>query len=100
RFRRNTRCSRGDRISMRPSLSSRRAVLLAAMLASGALSSAAESLTRVRLATDDDVFIPALAEALGNFRAEGIEIVPVKVDSFEKEDYLLQAPLNRGQLDA
>ena len=61
---------------------------------------AADRLTPVRLATDDEVFIPALTEALGYFRAEGLEIVPVKVESFEKEDYLLQAPLNRGQIDA
>ena len=61
---------------------------------------AAENLTPVRLATDDDIFLPALGEALGYFRAEGIELVPVKVDSFEKEDYLLQAPLIRGQIDA
>ena len=61
---------------------------------------AAEKPTPVRLATDDDIFLPALGQALGYFRAEGIELVPVKVDSFEKEDYLLQAPLNRGQIDA
>ena len=61
---------------------------------------AAPALTKIRLATDDDIFLPALAEALGHFRAEGLEIVPVKVDSFEKEDYLLQAPLNRGEIDA
>lgn len=61
---------------------------------------AADNLTPVRLATDDEIFLPALGEALGYFRAEGIKLVPVKVDSFEKEDYLLQAPLNRGQIDA
>jgi NitT/TauT family transport system substrate-binding protein len=61
---------------------------------------AAEHLTPVRFAADDDVFVPALTESLGYFRVEGIEIVPVKVEGFEKEDYLLQAPLNRGQIDA
>jgi len=60
----------------------------------------ADRMIKVRLATDDDIFIPALAETLGYFRAEAIEIVPVNVDHFEKEDYLLQAPLNRGQIDA
>ncbi len=66
----------------------------------GARASATGQLTPVRLATDDDIFLPALGQALGYFRAEGIELVPVKVDSFEKEDYLLQAPLIRGQIDA
>ena len=71
-----------------------------AVLGAVAPAATAPPLTRVRLATDDDIFLPALAEALGHFRAEGLEIVPVKVESFEKEDYLLQAPLNRGEIDA
>lgn len=57
-------------------------------------------LTKVRLATDDDNFVHILAEALGHFRAEGLEIVPVKVESFEPHGYLLQSPLHRGQIDA
>lgn len=57
-------------------------------------------LTKVRLATDDDIFVHILAEALGHFRAEGLEIVPVKVESFEPHGYLLQSPLHRGQIDA
>ena len=55
---------------------------------------------RIRLAADEGVFLPALAEALGHFRAEGIEVVPVKVESVAREDYLLQAPLHAGQIDA
>jgi NitT/TauT family transport system substrate-binding protein len=76
------------------------ALAAVALLLAAAPVIAAETLTPVRLATDDDIFLPALGEALGYFRAEGIRLVPVKVDSFEKEDYLLQAPLIRGQIDA
>jgi phosphate transport system substrate-binding protein len=60
----------------------------------------AAPLTPVRLAADDGVFVPTLTESLGYFQAEGLAIVPVKVESFEKEDYLLQRPLDRGQIDA
>src|SRR5476649_2321774 len=82
-------------MKFRPAVFAALALLLAA-----APVVAAETLTPVRLATDDDIFLPALGQALGYFRAEGIALVPVKVDSFEKEDYLLQAPLIRGQIDA
>jgi phosphate transport system substrate-binding protein len=78
----------------------RPAALAALSLLLATAASAVEPLTPVRLATDDDIFLPALGQALGYFQAEGIELVPVKVDSFEKEDYLLQAPLIRGQIDA
>lgn len=78
----------------------RRNIFAVAVASLPMLAHAAAPLTPVKLATDDGVFIPALTEALGNFRIEGIEIVPVKVESFEKEDYLLQAPLNRGEIDA
>jgi NitT/TauT family transport system substrate-binding protein len=55
---------------------------------------------KVRLSVDEDPIVLRLAASLGYFREAGVEIVPVKVDDFEKEDYLLQAPLNRGQIDA
>ena len=85
----------------RTRFSSATAVVVSALLLGGvSVALAAEKLTQVKLAADDDVFIPALTESLGNFRAEGLEIVTVKVESLEKEDYLLQAPLNRGQIDA
>ncbi len=76
------------------------AIAALSLLACAGAAGAADTPTRVRLATDDDIFLPALGQALGYFKAEGIEIVPVRVDSFEKEDYLLQAPLLRGQIDA
>ncbi|MFI5356606.1 MAG: ABC transporter substrate-binding protein [Opitutales bacterium] len=61
---------------------------------------AADAPVPVRLATDDDVFVADLGNALGYFAAEGIEIVPVKVESFQPDDYFLQAPLHQGQIDA
>ena len=53
---------------------------------------AAEAPLRLRIATDDDVFIPALAQQLGYFADAGIVMVPVKVEDFSKDDYLMQAP--------
>ncbi len=55
---------------------------------------------RIRLAVDEDPIVPRLAQSLGYFRDEGIEIVPVKVEDFSHEDYLLQEPLVKGQIDA
>ena len=54
----------------------------------------------IKLACDDGVFIPTLTEALGYYEIEGIIIKPVKIEDFEKDDYLLQSPLIKGQVDA
>ncbi len=59
-----------------------------------------EQLTKVRVAVDEDPIVQRLATSLGYFRQEGLEIVPVKVESFSKEDYLMQEPLIKGQIDA
>jgi NitT/TauT family transport system substrate-binding protein len=55
---------------------------------------------QIRLSVDEDPIVPQLAKSLGYFRDEGIEIIPVMVESFAKEDYLLQKPLIDGQIDA
>src|SRR5262245_1982198 len=47
-----------------------------------------------------DPLIPQLAIGLGAFAAEGLEIEFVKVEDFAKEDYLMQAPLVAGKIDA
>lgn len=73
---------------------------LGAVLAWSGCAFATEPPLRIRLATDDDVIVHELAASLGHFAEAGIEIVRVKVDSFAKEDYLLQAPLIAGQIDA
>ena len=54
----------------------------------------------MKLAIDEDPIVIRLASSLGYFKQEGIEIVPVKVESFEAEDYLMQNPLIKGQIDA
>lgn len=63
-------------------------------------SAAAENMIKVKLAIDEDPIVPRLASSLGFFKAEGIEIVPTKVESFSAEDYLLQKPLIDGKIDA
>ena len=55
---------------------------------------------KIRLSVDEDPIVPRLAESLGYFKREGIEIVRVKVEDFSKEDYLLQKPLIDGNIDA
>jgi len=61
---------------------------------------AADNLTKVRMSFDDDMVVTRLADSLGYFKQEGIEIVPVDIMTLAKEDYLLQEPLVKGQIDA
>ena len=60
---------------------------------------AAESFTKVRMSSDEDMVVTRLADKLGYFKQEGIEIVPVDILKFVKEDYLIQEPLVKGQVD-
>lgn len=74
------------------------AVALVVSLAPSA-SRAAEALTKVRVSFDEDHVATRLAERLGFFQQEGLEIVPVDVTRFVKEDYLIQEPLVKGEID-
>lgn len=81
------------------------AVLLAAALcavvsAGSAGRAAADDVVTIRLSVDEDPIVPRLAESLGYLKQERVRIVPVKVESFSKEDYLLQKPLIDGHIDA
>ena len=62
--------------------------------------SAADQLTKVRMTFDDDMVVTQLADRLGYFKQEGIEIVDVDLMTIAKEDYLMQEPLVKGQIDA
>ncbi len=75
-------------------------LLGAALLAGAGLSLFAAEPIKVRMSLDEDLIVTRLAETLGYFRQEGIEIVPVDVKKFVKEDYLIQEPLMKGQVDA
>src|ERR1035437_7392492 len=61
---------------------------------------AAEPLTRVRLTVDEDPIVVRLAESLGYFEAEGLDVVRTDLLKVSPEDYLMQAPLIRGDIDA
>jgi NitT/TauT family transport system substrate-binding protein len=74
-------------------------LLAAALLACAVSASAAETI-KIRLAVDEDPIVPRLAQSLGYFAKEGVEIVPVKVEDFAAEDYLFQQPLVEGKIDA
>src|ERR1700741_1513187 len=76
------------------------AFLAVAALGGATPTFAADALIKVRMSFDDDMVVTRLAEQLGYFKQEGIEIVPVDVLKFAKEDYLLQEPLAKGQIDA
>lgn len=69
-------------------------------LVAGASAFAADQLTKVRMSFDDDMVVTQLADSLGYFKQEGIEIVPVDIMTLAKEDYLIQEPLVKGQIDA
>ena len=57
-------------------------------------------LTKVRISIDEDPIVVRLAQSLGYFAAEGIEIVPVDLEKLAGEDYLMQQPLIDGRIDA
>src|SRR5438552_11337047 len=61
---------------------------------------AADKLTQVRMSIDEDPIVLRLADGLGYFKQEGIEIVPVDLEKIAKYDYLMQEPLLKGQIDA
>jgi NitT/TauT family transport system substrate-binding protein len=66
----------------------------------GIASVAADTPVTVRMAIDEDPIVPALAASLGYLKEAGVEIVRVKAEDFSGEDYLMQAPLDKGQIDA
>jgi NitT/TauT family transport system substrate-binding protein len=61
---------------------------------------AARALTQIRMSIDEDPIVIRLAESLGYFKMEGLEIVPVDLERVTGEDYLMQEPLVNGQIDA
>jgi NitT/TauT family transport system substrate-binding protein len=82
-----------------------RRLLLAAALALGALCAApgavaADKLTQVRMTIDEDPIVIRLGQSLGYFQRERIEILPVDLERLAGEDYLMQEPLMKGQIDA
>ncbi len=82
----------------------RNAVILALVAITfglGLVSARGQSLEPVRLRLSlIDPLLTTLAESLGHFRAEGLEVQIVKVESVSSEDYLMQEPLVEGRLDA
>jgi NitT/TauT family transport system substrate-binding protein len=48
----------------------------------------------------NETLLPALAESLGYFKREGLRVRIVDAEQLSGEDYLVQEPLNKGQIDA
>jgi len=59
----------------------------------------ARSLVDVKMSLNETL-LPALAENLGYFQQEGLHITIVDPEQFEPHDFLIQEPLNKGQIDA
>jgi len=61
---------------------------------------AAGSLATVRV-VNDGCFIPDLGTQLGFFAAEGIQLQMIRVQDYtpSRDDYDMQVPMNRGQID-
>ena len=55
---------------------------------------------KVRMSIDEDPIVVRLAESLGYFEQEGIELQRVDVEKITGEDYLMQEPLAKGRIDA
>src|SRR5207248_2756051 len=53
---------------------------------------------KVRMSIDEDPIVVRLAESLGYFKQEGIELERVDVEKISGEDYLMQEPLAKGQI--
>jgi len=60
---------------------------------------APQSLVDVKMSVNETL-LPALAENLGYFQLEGLHITIVDPEQFEPHDFLIQEPLNKGQIDA
>jgi NitT/TauT family transport system substrate-binding protein len=75
---------------------------IAAALAAALFAAAFPALaaTQVRMSVDEDPIVLRLADSLGYFKQEGIEIVRVDLEKLMHEDYLMQEPLMKGQIDA
>jgi NitT/TauT family transport system substrate-binding protein len=58
-----------------------------------------QSLVDVKMSVNETL-LPALAENLGYFRQERLHITIVDPEQFEPHDFLIQEPLNKGQIDA
>jgi phosphate transport system substrate-binding protein len=55
---------------------------------------------KVRMSIDEDPIVVRLARSLGYLEQEGIELERVDVEKITGEDYLVQQPLAKGQIDA
>src|SRR6267378_4424729 len=71
-----------------------------AALAAAAAALAVDTPVKIRMSIDEDPIVLRLAYSLGYFKLEGLEIVPVDLEKLAGEDYLMQEPLTKGQLDA
>ena len=74
-----------------------------AALMSVAFSAAAaneKQLVTVRMSVDEDPIVMRLAESLGYFKQEGLNIVRVDLERLGTQDYLIQEPLVKGRIDA
>ena len=78
----------------------RAAALLVALSIAAPVTALAAKLTPVRMSVDEEPIAVALAQSLGFFAKEGIEIVPVDLEKLTGEDYLMQQALMDGKLDA
>jgi len=61
---------------------------------------AVEKLTTVRMTVDEDPIVMRLAQSLGYFREEGLQIQLVDIEKIAPNDFMMQKPLNDGVIDA
>ncbi|MEO6874541.1 MAG: ABC transporter substrate-binding protein [Opitutaceae bacterium] len=64
------------------------------------LAHAATAPVKIRMSDNGDFLVPLLAQNLGYFQQEGLELVRMHVTDVAPEDWLMQKALTTGQLDA
>ena len=76
------------------------ALLLTFALPTSGWSAGSTPVQTVRMSIDEDPIVIRLAESLGYFQQEGLNLVRVDLERLGIHDYLIQEPLVKGQIDA
>ena len=76
------------------------ALLLTFALPTSGWSAGSTPVQTVRMSIDEDPIVIRLAESLGYFQREGLNLVRVDLERLGVHDYLIQEPLVKGQIDA
>lgn len=89
----------GDVKSERRRLLKGLASLSVLLLPMPALAAVPAAPIKVRMSVDESPIVPLLAERLGFFSQEGLEIERVRIEDYAPNDFEMQRPMHDGQID-